>query len=139
MDYSPCPHFNLDDEYLVQKTVIGSIEKGLLRSCHDISEGGLFISLLESSMNSGLGVDIQTNRQERMDAYLFGESQSRIVVSVSENDVEAFEAHIKSDNVHFRKLGSVSGNRICINDDDFGSVESYKEIYDTAIEKLLLG
>ncbi|MFT7590319.1 MAG: phosphoribosylformylglycinamidine synthase II [bacterium] len=138
VDYSPCPHFNLEDEYLVQMTVTGCIEKGLLRSCHDISEGGLFISLLESSMNSGLGVDIQTNTQERMDAYLFGESQSRIVVSVSETDVEAFEAHIKSDNVHFKKLGTVSGNRICINDDDYGSIESYKEIYDTAIENLLL-
>ena len=55
VSHSPCPYFDLDEEYLVQATVTKAIENGVVKSCHDISEGGLFISLLESSMASGLG------------------------------------------------------------------------------------
>jgi len=97
----------------------------------------LFISLLESSMASGFGVDVQTNREIRTDAYLFGESQSRVVVTISRDQKEALETILNSEGVHFKKLGAVSGNRICINDVDYGSIEEYREIYDTAIEKSL--
>ncbi len=138
VEHSPCPYFNLDEEYQLQAAVIDSIESGLLQSCHDVSEGGLFITLLESSMASGLGVDVVTNMEERLDAYLFGESQSRIVVSVQENQREALEKMMSKHGVHFRKLGSVSGNRMCINDDDYGSIEEYKSIYDNAIEQRLM-
>jgi len=137
VQFSPAPHFNLDEEYNVQSAVTKSIEAGVVNSCHDISEGGLFISLLESSMASGFGVDVQTNREIRTDAYLFGESQSRVVVTISRDQKEALETILNSEGVHFKKLGAVSGNRICINDVDYGSIEEYREIYDTAIEKSL--
>ena len=137
VEFSPAPHFNLDEEYNVQSAVTKSIEAGVVNSCHDISEGGLFISLLESSMASGFGVDVQTNREIRTDAYLFGESQSRVVVTISRDQKEALETILNSEGVHFKKLGAVSGNRICINDVDYGSIEEYREIYDTAIEKSL--
>ncbi len=138
VSHSPCPYFDLDEEYLVQATVTKAIENGVVKSCHDISEGGLFISLLESSMASGLGVDVRTNIEERKDAYLFGEAQSRVVVTVEESQAEVFEAFLKGEEQHYRVLGAVSGNRICINDEDFGSIEEYKGIYDTSIESQLM-
>ncbi|MFT5725154.1 MAG: phosphoribosylformylglycinamidine (FGAM) synthase-like enzyme, partial [Bacteroidia bacterium] len=138
VEFSPCPHFNLDDEFDLQATVMQAIEEGRVKSCHDISEGGLFICLLESVMSSGLGIDIQTNKEERLDAYLFGESQSRIVVSIADDQTESFEAFLNTQDLHHRKLGTVSGNRLFINDNDFGSIDEYRDIYDNAIEKSLM-
>lgn len=138
VEYSPCPYFNLDEEYALQAAVTEAIEQGLVKSCHDVSEGGLFITLLESSMASGLGVDVKTNLEQRLDAYLFGESQSRIVVSINESQCSALESLVSKNGVHFRRLGTVSGNRMSINDDDYGSIEEYSNIYDNAIEKRLM-
>jgi len=135
--FSPCPYFDLDEEYNLQQTVTGLIEKGIVESCHDVSEGGLFVTLLEGAMASGLGVDVTTNHNERIDSYLFGESQSRVVITVKEEDKDAMDAALKASNMHYRLLGAVSGNRISINDTDYGSIEEYKEIYDNAIQKRL--
>lgn len=137
ISHSSCPYFDLDEEYHLQQNVTALIEKGWLQSCHDISEGGLFITLLESAMASGLGVDVTTRPSERVDASLFGEGQSRVVVSIKEAQVDEFESYLNGVNMPYRKLGEVSGNRMFINDDDFGSIEEYREIYDTAIEKRL--
>jgi phosphoribosylformylglycinamidine synthase len=134
---SPCPHFNLDEEYALQQAISESIESGIVNSCHDISEGGLFISLLESSMASGLGVDVKTSTSARKDSYLFGESQSRAVISVSDENASKLEDVMAKNNVHFAKIGVVSGNRICIDDEDYGSIADYKVDYDTAIETQL--
>ncbi|MCB0735734.1 MAG: phosphoribosylformylglycinamidine synthase subunit PurL, partial [Bacteroidetes bacterium] len=82
ISHSPCPYFDLDEEYKLQKTVKELIRTGKIKSCHDISEGGLFINLLESAMASGNGFDIATNLEERQDAYLFGEAQSRVVITI---------------------------------------------------------
>ena len=138
VSHSPCPYFDLDEEYLVQATVTKAIENGVVKSCHDISEGGLFIALLESSMASGLGVDVRTKIEERKDANLFGEAQSRVVVTVDESQAKGFEEFLKGQEQHYRVLGTVSGNRICINDEDFGSIEEFKDIYDTSIESQLM-
>ena len=138
VSHSPCPYFDLDEEYLVQATVTKAIENGVVKSCHDISEGGLFIALLESSMGSGLGVDVRTKIEERKDANLFGEAQSRVVVTVDESQAKGFEEFLKGQEQHYRVLGTVSGNRICINDEDFGSIEEFKDIYDTSIESQLM-
>ncbi|MBI1306633.1 MAG: phosphoribosylformylglycinamidine synthase subunit PurL [Bacteroidetes bacterium] len=137
IEFSPCPWFDLDEEYKVQQTVSRLIRKGLVNSCHDVSEGGLFINLLESAMVNNLGFDVKTSHNERMDAYLFGEAQSRIVISVSPDKVDQIKEEAHSDSLHCTVLGEVSGNHIFINDTDFGSVESFKEIYDNALEKAL--
>jgi phosphoribosylformylglycinamidine synthase subunit PurL len=139
VSHSPCPYFDLDDEHLLQQTVSRIIRKGLINSCHDVSEGGLFITLLESAMENGFGVDVKTNMEDRIDSYLFGESQSRIVISISPEDLNTVLDEIKSDGVHVRNLGHVGGKNILINDKDFGSIDEYKEIYDNALERQLLG
>ncbi len=134
---SPCPHFDLDEEYALQQAISDSIESGIVNSCHDISEGGLFVSLLESAMASGLGVDVKTSPSARKDAYLFGESQSRAVISISEEHAAQLEEVMAKHNVQITKIGEVSGNRISIDDEDYGSIADYKVGYDTAIEKRL--
>lgn len=137
IEFSQVPHLDLDDELSVQQLTTQLIRTGKVKSCHDISEGGLFINLLESAMPNGLGFDIETNRNERMDAYLFGEGQGRIVISIDPDDLNEVEGMIHRSGVHFRVLGQVSGNHLFIDNEDFGLVDELKSIYDNAIEEKL--
>jgi len=137
VEYSAPPYFNLDEEYDVQQLTSRLIRTGHVKSCHDISEGGLFISLLESAMPNNLGVDIHTHTSERSDAYLYGEGQGRIVITIDESNIEAVTSEIEGSGVHFRVIGSVCGNDMLVDDQNFGSVNEFKNIYDTALERQL--
>lgn len=134
---SPSPKFDLDEEYHNLYNLRVIIRKKLILSAHDISEGGLFVSLLEAALPNGLGFDIETDNNFRKDAYLFGESQSRIIVSVTLENEDELVNYLNSHNVSFSKLGEVSGRRIMIDNQDFGQVKDWKKIYEnTLAEKL---
>lgn len=135
---SPAPAFNLDEEYAVQQATSKAIAHNLIQSAHDTSEGGLFISLLESAMHSNLGFEInKPNAQLRNDAFLFGEAQSRIVVSVTSSNVSTFEKLLQDNKVKFEKLGVVTTGNITIDGVDFGKTTDYKNTYLTSLESKL--
>jgi len=131
--YSPAPFFELDAEFEVQKTVSGLISKGLVLSAHDVSDGGLFIALLESAMPNKLGFDIRTDGSVRKDAFLFGESQSRIVVSVSDEMLEGFDTFLKQAETPYSSLGNVYSGNLLIDNEEFGNIESWNKIYEGAL------
>ena len=133
--YSPAPYFDLEEEYKLHKKVEELIGNKLVRSVHDISEGGLFVSLCENSFHNELGFSIMTKSGLRKDAYLFGEGQGRVVVSISIEKQEAFEKAVSE--FPFEKLGVVSSGEIVVDGDFWGSVDWWKEKYDTAIENHL--
>lgn len=133
---SPAPHFDMDQELILQKTVLSLIENKHIKSAHDISDGGLYVCLIESGIVRNLGFDIFTNHDFRQDAYLFGESQSRVVVTVSPNKKDKFEKYLK-DKISFTSLGEVTESKIIIDDLDFGSINSVKDDYLNAIESIL--
>src|SRR6185437_10349989 len=119
--YSPAPYFDLDEEYKVQKAVMDLISKGLLVSAHDVSDGGLFITLLESAMVNNLGFEITSDKNIRKDAFLFGESEGRIVVSVKPSQVAPFSQVLQNKGVPFSLLGEVKkDNAIKIDGENFG-------------------
>ncbi|HEX6170909.1 MAG TPA: phosphoribosylformylglycinamidine synthase subunit PurL, partial [Chitinophagaceae bacterium] len=82
VEFSPAPYFELEEEFSLQQKIAELINRKLIQSAHDISEGGLFITLCESGFNRELGFTVETKDDLREDAYLFGEGQSRVVVSV---------------------------------------------------------
>ena len=136
--HSPAPHFELEDEYTLQQTVLRVIGEKLIRSAHDISEGGLFACLLESSMAGGLGFNINTPAGIRKDAALFGEGQSRVVVSVNPDLHALFEAELKG--LPFIKLGHVTaGKEINIDSENWGYISDWQKAYDTSLERMLAG
>ena len=105
---SPAPRLDLAEELRLQGAIANLIEQKLLASAHDVSDGGLFITLAESAMASGLGFSIQTDSAFRKDAYLFGESQSRAVVSCESTKVEAIASALASAGVVHTLLGTVT-------------------------------
>ncbi|CAN5822113.1 phosphoribosylformylglycinamidine synthase subunit PurL [soil metagenome] len=137
-EFSPAPYFELDEEYNVQQTVLELIKNKLIVSAHDISEGGLFITLAESGFNRSLGFEVvEHSLGIRKDAYWFGEAQGRIVVSVSEGAKHAFVNFIQTTNVPFSEIGKVTANEIIIDNENWGRVSEWKEKYDDAITNLL--
>ncbi len=134
---SPAPFFDIDTEMIVQEIVKTLIRKNLIQSAHDVSDGGLFITLAESSMPRELGFSIETDFDCRADAFLFGESQSRIVVSVSPGKLDAFVDLIAESDIEFSNLGMVTEGPILIDELTFGHISDAIELYDTAIEKMM--
>ncbi len=131
---TPAPHFNLEEEYQVQKSITAIIRAGLVQSVHDLSDGGLFMSLLESAMINNLGFEINSVSGVRKDAFLFGEAQSRVLVSVSAAHAAAFEAELKNHGVSFSALGGVKGSHVVIDGTNYGNISDFKTPYETAIE-----
>ena len=132
---SSTPPFDLDVEYELQQTTSNLIKDKLILSAHDVADGGLFIALLESSMYNDLGFSINTLDNIRKDAFLFGESPSRIVVSIEPKNKDAFEKFMLSTNSAFNHLGNVTSGDIIIDNESFGNSEEYKNIYDTSISE----
>jgi phosphoribosylformylglycinamidine synthase subunit PurL len=135
--FSTCPYFDLEEEVLVQQTVRQAIEAGLLQSAHDVSEGGLFVAMLESAMPRGLGLTLRTNVAIRQDAFLFGEAQSRVVVSVHPEQVEAFERFMLESGAPFDHLGTVTGHEVVINEANWGLITAWRDTYNTVLEQLM--
>lgn len=136
IDKSPAPHFDLEEEYLLQETIIKLNKEKLILSAHDLAEGGLFVALVESGMQRNTGFEISTNTDIRKDAFLFGEAQSRVVVSVAPSQKEAFEQSLG--NQPFSLLGKVkSDGQLKVDQSNWGHIADWKKTYEEAIEKLL--
>jgi len=134
---SPAPYFNLEEELAVQQAVLEAIRKGLVGSAHDVSEGGLFITLLESAMPKLLGFDITTDSDIRTDAFLFGEGQGRIVVSVSAAQETRFVDFMATQNIPVTTLGHVTKGELRIDNQSFGFIKDLKTIYDNALSNII--
>jgi len=130
---SSVPKFDLDAEYDAQQTITKLIRAGVIESAHDVADGGLFISLLESSFTNDLGFEIVSSSEVREDAFLFGEAPSRVVVSVTETGEDAFLDVLKDCKTPFILLGHVTKGRIAIDNKDCGKIEEYKEIYNNSL------
>ncbi len=138
VEYSPAPHFEIDEEYNVQQFISSIIKEKLILSAHDISEGGLIVTLLEKGFNRDLGFAVNADTAGfRKDAYWFGEAQSRVVVTCTKQKAESLKQKAISNNIAFTELGIVTKKEIKLNGENWGSISDWKEKYDTAIEKLL--
>jgi len=135
IEYSPAPYFDLEEEFLLLKTVESLIKNKVILSAHDISEGGLFVNLAESSFLNDLGFDVtQQASHIRKDAFWFGEAQGRVVVTVQAEKVREFEHQLK---IPFEKLGVVTSGEIIVDKENWGNISEWKDRYDNAIGKYL--
>lgn len=130
---SPAPHIDLEEEVSLHKCVKGLINNNYISSAHDVSDGGLFVTLCEMAFPNGLGFDIVTDSEIRKDAFLFGESQSRVVVTVVDDYEDDFIDFLGESGVEVMLLGHVTKGRITIDEENFGYIDDYKAIYDHAI------
>ena len=134
---SPAPYFDLDDEYKTHNVVKELIQADRINAAHDVADGGLYVTLVEMSFPRSLGFDIVTDSEIREDAFLFGEGQGRIVVTVSEDQEDSFLEHMVNSKVNFTLLGHVTKGKLVVDDEHFGFVNEAKEIYNDALGNML--
>jgi phosphoribosylformylglycinamidine synthase subunit PurL len=130
---SPAPRFDLDEEFSMQQTVQDLIGQNLINAAHDVSDGGLFVTLVEMGFPRGLGFDIETDMDIRTDAFLFGEGQGRVVVTLPEEKRDAFSEFKKSCDTPIILLGHVTKGKMQIDLQAFGFIDEARDIYMNAL------
>jgi phosphoribosylformylglycinamidine synthase len=130
---SPAPYFDQEKEISVHEVVMNLIAGDLILSAHDVSDGGLFINLIESAMFNKLGFSIGTDDQIRRDAFLFGESQGRIVVSIDALRQEEFVEYMAFTEVPFSMLGLVVADEVVVDEESWGSTDSFFHEYESGL------
>jgi phosphoribosylformylglycinamidine synthase len=135
---SPSPYFDLATEQKIQSAIASLIEGALIQSAHDVSDGGLMVTLAESSFPRKLGFEVHSDASIRQDAFWFGEAQSRVLVSVSPAKKAAFEANLAASGTAFSALGVVKGMDMVADGQVLSSLDKAHASYHTALETALM-
>ncbi len=136
------PTISLDEEKKLQDTLLNLIRKGLIKSAHDISEGGIVSALAECciiNQEKQIGCEVEIPQKSRRDFSLFSESQSRIIISVSKDKLLELEPVLKLADVKFTKLGVVAGSSLKIKNLFDVSVKEISDIYYNTIPGIMSG
>lgn len=125
------PQIDLELEIKVQELCLKAISQGLIRSAHDISEGGLAVAVAECSFWSRpmIGCILDLDENFRPDALVFGESQSRILVSAASSNLSALLNLAKQKGVRVKVIGKIQGRNMIIRHDG-------REIINLPVESL---
>jgi len=130
------PIIDLDFEKSLQDCILDLIRNEIVNSAHDISEGGLAICLAEKCISSnGLGCSIEVNSVDV--GTLFGESQSRIVTSISLAKISEFENICKKFKIPINMIGTVIPHDFIIEGYITTNYEDLKNKYENAISMII--
>ncbi|HET6351052.1 MAG TPA: phosphoribosylformylglycinamidine synthase subunit PurL [Coriobacteriia bacterium] len=133
------PALDLDLELGVQAVVRDGIRNALIKSAHDCSEGGIAVALAESCIAGGVGADVCLDDELHPLASLFSETQSRIVVTVADEDAEDLVDTLAAAGVPYSVIGSVRGERLAIEGRLDVSLEELRDAYLPSLEKAVHG
>jgi phosphoribosylformylglycinamidine synthase II len=135
------PAIDLARERAVQAACLEAIQKGIVRSAHDCSDGGLAVALAESALQSDLGLDASAWAVDsRLDAALFGESQSRITVTVEPAGASELRQIAGKHGVPVHRVGTTTGDgRFSLGSQIDLAVDELKATYEEALPALLAG
>ncbi|MBI2370731.1 MAG: phosphoribosylformylglycinamidine synthase subunit PurL [Deltaproteobacteria bacterium] len=132
------PRLAWDLERAVQQTCREALARGLVRPAHDCAEGGLGVALAECTFGSGLGARVRLTEGIRPDALLFGESASRIVLSVPEAHAGEVEALARVQGAPCQAIGRVGGDRLVIEGLVDVPVSACREAWARGLERQVL-
>ena len=131
------PTIDLEREVAVQRACRRLIAEGLASSAHDCSDGGLAVALAECCIVGEIGLRAGFPVSGRWDAALFGEDQSRIVVSLSSALMERLAEICAAEGVQWVRLGTTGGDSLAIGDLIDVSIEELEDAWGNAIERAL--
>jgi len=133
-----CPDINIEEEKRLQKVLLSVIRMELINSAHDCSEGGIALCLAENSIltDNNIGAEI-TLPWELSASALFGESQSRVLVSLSQSNESKLEEICKKEKVSYFKIGKTQKEKFTINNKISYKVDELRNIYENAILSIM--
>ncbi len=136
----PIPHLNLELEMGIQELCLDAIKKGIIKSAHDLSDGGLAVNISESLIHSkkGLGARLDVVRKLQNSELLFGECQSVIVVTLEEGALYELILLAQKLDMHTQTIGRVTDtNSLIINDQIDISRTKLENAYFNSLEKIM--
>jgi phosphoribosylformylglycinamidine synthase len=139
VEHSPVPVFDLEKELALHDALRAAIRAELIKSAHDVSDGGLFQSLTESAIAGGHGYTIETEETMRRDAFLFGESQGRVVVTADESRTGELEDLLQDAGIGYRVLGRVEGDDLTVDGEDWGALHVWQARHVNTLANILDG
>ncbi len=134
------PKLNLEIEQKLHNIILNLIERNLINSAHDVSEGGIMCAIAESCIinnENSIGAKVNIPVKTREDFSFFSESQSRVIVSVSKENENDFLNTLKSSNFPFSLLGETGGKNFIVNDKYNISLDRLKNLYYETIPNLM--
>lgn len=135
------PKIDLQTEKDLQHLVLTLIDNGLVRSVHDVSDGGIICAIAECCVlndSKPIGARVKIPVRTREDFSFFSESQSRVVVSVDPELKEKFEETASKSFTPFTLLGETGGKDLCINDQYDFSLNHLIDLYYNSIPKRMI-
>ena len=136
----PFHNFDIETELAVQKLCLDAIKLGIVKSAHDLSDGGLAVNISESIMHSEqkFGAHINLSRKLRNDELLFGECQSVIIITIEEQDLHKLITMANKNNVYTQTIGKVTlDDKLIINDMIDISRDELEDAYFNSLEKIM--
>jgi phosphoribosylformylglycinamidine synthase len=131
------PKIDLVDERLLVELLVTAIRTGIVRSAHDCSEGGLAVTLAESCIAGGVGARIDLRGELPGAVALFSESQGRAIVTVAPAHFDALKTLAATHATPCVRIGTVGGDRLVIGDHVDVSLGAMREVFETALERLV--
>lgn len=136
--HSTVPYFDLDQELKVQHAVKQLIRAELLEAVHDISDGGLFVSLFESCVKHQMGVQLYSMHDVRKDSFLFGEGQSRVIIALSQENQKTTDLLLRDLGVDVFQLGVTRADGLfTLDGDSLGDVGNWSEKYKSQLSVVM--
>lgn len=120
---SPLPAFSIEDELKIQRALRELHQKNLLQSASPVGKGGLFFTLLRAAIPNGLGFDITSDAETRLDSFLFGEAMGRILLEVNPEKEDDFVDFMTEHKIPFFTLGHITKGEIRIDDKSLGYID----------------
>ena len=133
------PTLDMDLELKVQRTCRLAVREGVAKSAHDCSDGGLAVALAESCITGGVGLHVTCPLNGRWDAAMFGEGQSRIVVSVAPDRLDDLERICRSEGAPWTVLGEIGGHSLVVDDLLDVTVDNLTQTWESALDRVLHG
>lgn len=137
-----CPALDLQREMAVQQACLAAIQAGIVHSAHDIADGGLAVALAESCImnrEQPIGAQVELAGYRRADFALFGESQSRIMLSLDKRDMQQLIEICEQNDVAIKMIGTVGGDRLRIGElIDVGLADLLDPYFETIRRKMMM-
>lgn len=128
------PEIELGFEANLQKVLLKAIQNQFVNAVHDISDGGLAVTLAEMAIFSGLGADVSVNGLgDSIHQVLYSEAQSGVVVACTTENTAAVKQHFEQSNIPNTELGKVKSDRLNIGEHISLSVSMMNDIYESVL------
>ena len=131
------PEIDLNQEKLNGTGVLELIQERIITSCHDISDGGMIVAICEMIMMDNRGAAINIVDDNKMIGELFGEDQSRYIITIPPERESIFEKKVKKLGVKYELIGCITSSQLKINDSIVISNNEIRDAYESLIPSIM--